>query len=281
MIPSPRYPAWVYLYLAKLGQPLEAPSLGYLGRLTRAHLTTRAFENISKLFYYKNHGQTGWFIPDIETFTENMYTMDVGGTCFTVNSNYQHLLKTIGFDAHLVAFSGNHMGIAVHLHDRLYYLDVGVGAPLFDPIDLDQEDVSVVYCGTGIRFRKQEGQPGTYLFDHLAGDQSIMQWTFDPHTPRTFADFTDKILIQNTPGQTFFMDTLRCRLWQPERGRSIALINNTLNIRYENGLATKTVLSSLEEIEAVLAYEFGLPKLPVREAHGVLQGLGVDIFAAT
>lgn len=279
MTASHPYKSWVYHYLAKLGQPLEAPSLEYVGRLTRAHLTTRAFENISKLYYYADYERTGWYIPDIETFVENMYTMDVGGTCFTVNSSFQKLLCTLGFDAKLVGFSGNHMGIIVRWHDQLHYVDVGVGAPLFAPISLDLEDDSVIYCGTGIRFRKKPDSLDTYLFDHMTGGESILQWEMYPHLPLTFEDFATKIKQQNTFGETFFMDTLRCRLWQPDRKRSISLINNTVTVRYENGLSTQSTLASLEEIETVLNYEFGLPKLPVRQANDVLKGFGIDIFA--
>jgi arylamine N-acetyltransferase len=81
----------------------------------------------------------------------------------------------------------------------------------------------------------------------------------------------------NTPG-TVFLTILRCQLWQPEQDRGLSLVNNSLAYRFSDGTQEKLHLADIGEIEAVIADEFRLPKLPVREAVGVLESLGVDIF---
>ncbi|ARU61259.1 hypothetical protein CBW65_09825 [Tumebacillus avium] len=200
-----------------------------------------------------------------------MHTLDAGGTCFTHNSSFHRLLTALGYDAWLVGFSENHMGIAVQLPEGLHYVDVGVGAPVFSPIPLPAGGEQV-YCGTGIRI--QDGK-----FQHLAQGSVTLEWEMYPDRKLTLADFTEIIKKQNTPGQTFFMQTLRFQLWQPDLGRSISLVNNTLTQRFEDGSSQQEKLASVPEIKQALAEEFRLPRLPVEEAAEVLESLGIDIFA--
>lgn len=63
-----------------------------------------------------------------------------------------------------------------------------------------------------------------------------------------------------------------------ESGRSVSLVNNQFGIRHSDGRTDKYTLHSVAEIEGVIANEFALPKLPVREAIDVLAELGIDIF---
>ncbi|TCP56021.1 arylamine N-acetyltransferase [Tumebacillus sp. BK434] len=262
---------WTAAYLQHLGLPAEAPGFAALERLCTAHLTRNAFENITKLYYFKRYEQTGWFIPPIDVFVEKMQSLDAGGTCFTHNTSFHRLLTALGYDAWLVGFNENHMGIAVDLPEGLHYVDVGVGAPVFSPIPLPAGGERVS-CGVGVRI--QDGK-----FQHLAKGNVTLEWEMYPEKKLSFADFADIIEKQNTPGQTFFMKTLRCQLWQPEQGRSISLVNNTLTLRFEDGSDRQEKLASLQEIKQVLAEEFRLPLLPVEEAAEVLARLGIDIFA--
>ncbi|NKI20997.1 hypothetical protein HFN20_07150 [Paenibacillus dendritiformis] len=76
------------------------------------------------------------------------------------------------------------------------------------------------------------------------------------------------------------MTILRCPLWQLSRGRSVSLVNNQFGIRHSDGRTDKNTLHSAAEIEEVIANEFALPKLPVREALDVLSELGIDVFSS-
>jgi N-hydroxyarylamine O-acetyltransferase len=75
------------------------------------------------------------------------------------------------------------------------------------------------------------------------------------------------------------MTILRCQLRQLNQGRSVSLVNNQFGIRHSDGRIDKYTLHSVAEIEEVIANEFALPKLPVREAIDVLAELGIDIFS--
>lgn len=270
--------AWVGRYLERLGLRQEAPTLGYLTRLLGAHLATLPFENITKFHYYRRHGETGWFIPPIDLHVENMHRLHAGGTCFTANSSFHQLLAALGYSVYYVAcYPPMHMGNVVRLPEGPFYVDVGVGGPLFEPVNLAYGSRQELYGG-GIDIRPMVGRPGRYHFDHLAHGEVTRPWELHADEPLTLADFTEAITRANIPGATF-MTILRCHLFQPERRRSLSLVNHTLTIRQADGTEEKQRLMTVEALERALAEEFGLPHLPVREAVETLAQLGIDVFA--
>lgn len=269
---------WVGRYLERLGLWQEAPTLGYLTRLLGAHLATLPFENITKLHYYRRHGETGWFIPPIDQHVENMHRLHAGGTCFTANSGFHQLLEALGFDLHYVAcMPTHHMGNVVQLPEGRFYVDVGSTCPFFEPVDLALGSRQERY-GAGVRIHPVEGHPGRYHFDHLSRGQVSMEWELNAGQPLTWPDFEKAISKGNTPGAVF-MTILRCHLYQPKKQRSLSLVNHTLTIRHADGTEAKRRLMTVEALEEAMAEEFGLPHLPVREAVETLAHLGVDVFA--
>lgn len=269
---------WVRRYLDRLGLELEAPTLAYLTRIVGAHLATLPFENITKFHYLRRHAETGWFLPPIEVHVANMFSLHAGGTCFTANSSFHQLLAALGFELHYVAaMPVMHMGSVVSLPEGRFYVDVGGGGPLFEPVDLSRGCRQERF-GLGTHLLPVEGRSGQFTFDHIVEGQLKNHWELDTNRTLVFADFAEAVTKANEPG-ALFLTFLRCQLYQPGRGRALSLVDNTLTCRYEDGTATKQRLISIEAIESVLAEEFGLPNLPVREAVQTLESLGVDIFA--
>lgn len=130
-------PPWALDYLRFLGLSPEPPSLGFLGRLLKAHLHRVPFENISKLHYFRRVPDLGWKIPPPEIWVESIRTRNFGGTCFTINTTLHRVLTLLGYDARLMRVSGGgHVSVGVRLGGRLYLTDPGLGAPLFEPLDL-------------------------------------------------------------------------------------------------------------------------------------------------
>ncbi|HZG81789.1 MAG TPA: arylamine N-acetyltransferase, partial [Brevibacillus sp.] len=101
---------------------------------------------------------------------------------------------------------------------------------------------------------------------------------FDPSEAKEIHDFSESVALTFQPDATY-MGCLRVQLYQLDRGRSLSLLNNSLQIMMENGTEEKILLHSLDEMEAVVAEEFGLPRLPVREAIAILLKKGIDVFA--
>lgn len=271
-------PDWVGRFLVRLNLQVERPTLDYLTRLVGAHLSTLPFENISKFYYYNRSKVTGWFIPPVQEYVEDLFRLHAGGTCFTANSRFHLLLEALGFDLHYVAcWPPMHMGNVVQLPEGRFYVDVGGGGPLFQPVNLATG--SRQECnGAGTQIAPVEGKPGIFHLDHLLHGTSTLQWRLHADEPLTYADFAGAITQANQPG-ALFMTFLRCHLIQPAQYRTLSLVNNRLTIRQADGTETKRFLMTPDELEAVLATEFGLPNLPVREAIETLASLGVDVFA--
>jgi arylamine N-acetyltransferase len=277
-------PAWGLRYLERLGLGVNRPTLAYLEEICRAHLSVIPFENISKLLYYRDKHKNGYFIPPVGIFVENSFRFDCGGTCYTVNSSLLQLLRALGFSGCLIEVGSDHMAILVQLPEldgEMVYVDCGAAAPFFKPVRFQHNPENVSAFGVEqVCLVPDRTQPGRYRFiRYRRGEVISDEWTFTPDEPREFDHFSELVERSNLPGATF-MKSLRCQLWQPEQNRSLSLVNSKLTIRSIDGAEKHSILQSTAEMEEVLAAEFNLPKLPIREAISVLQGLHIDPFAS-
>lgn len=280
---------WVSRYLQNMRLEPVAPektelSYAYLQEICYAHLTTFAFENISKFIYYRDWIQNGYFVPPVEVFVDNYQKYRFGGTCYTQNTNLYRLLDALGYDCNLVMLGGQHMAILVRLQEsenERVYVDCGAAAPLFSPVRFETDINNVSRFGADrTLIRPLPRGQGKYVFNRYVNDTlSGNPWEFEADRSSSLDEFEPLIEEANKPGATF-MTILRCQLWQLDKSRSVSLTNNTLGLRMIDGSASKRTLRSVEEIEQVISEEFGLPELPVRNAIEILCELGVDIFSA-
>ncbi len=276
-------PDWADSYLNFLGLSVKPPTYDFLAEFCQAHLCRLAFENVSKLIYYRDHKTNGFFIPPMEVFVANMRRHDFGGTCHTLNFHAMTLLRALGFDCYLVSLNDVHMGILVELAEypgERMYLDFGSCAPFFKPVrfETDRENRSSFGVDT-VHIAADTEDPGYYRYVRFRhGKMTDNEWRFHPDQKRSFDDFSPAIAKSNQPGEVF-MNKLRCHIWQLDKRRNLSLLNNILTIRNADHGQTQHKLRSVSEMEQVVAEEFRLPKLPVREAIDILESLGVDIFA--
>ncbi|GAA0361490.1 arylamine N-acetyltransferase [Bacillus horti] len=273
-------PVWASNYLRVLGLSQKEPTYDYLVQLCQAHLSTLPFENISKMLYYRDQAKNNFIIPSIETFVEHADTYSFGGTCYTLNSHFQHLLDYLGFSCYLVMLGNEHMGIVVQLDCEKVYVDCGAAAPIFKPVRFESNHQNVSeFADDRVHILPVNPQLSSYKYvRYTQGKQSGRDWDFKADQKQTIQDFQDVIQAANKPGTTF-MKILRCQLWQTDKGRSVSLINNQFSIRHSDGRVEKHTLQTTSEIEAVLEKEFLLPKLPVRKAIDVLEELNIHIFS--
>jgi N-hydroxyarylamine O-acetyltransferase len=272
---------WAEKYLTILELPQESPSFDYLERICHSNLTTFPFENISKLIYFRDKEKNDFEIPPIEIFVDNFNEHDFGGTCYTQNSNLMYLLRELGFDCYHVMLGNEHMGIIVDLpnEDEKVYVDCGAAAPFFKPVRFEMDHLNTSEFGDDkVKLLPVSPNEGQYKYvRYTNGKQSGKVWEFDITKKCEFEDFSEVIQQANRPNTTF-MTILRCQLWQTKLNRSVSLVNNQFGIRYSDGSISKHKLNSIDEIECVIANEFMLPKLPVRDALSVLNELNIDIF---
>ncbi|PAD76447.1 MULTISPECIES: arylamine N-acetyltransferase [Paenibacillus] len=271
-------------YLHSLGLEQEPPSLSFLERICLAHLNTYPFENISKLIYFRDHAGDKWGnpLPSLETFVNNHRDYHYGGTCYVLNSNLKLLLQAVGFACYHIKLGNEHIGIIVHIADDRYYVDCGAAAPFFKPVrfETDAHNISS-FGGDRVHLLPEEPQQHQYKYVRYIQDkQSGKTWHFDSRQPYQIQDFYSIVSESNRPGTTF-MTILRCQLYQTKNEQSLSLVNNKFGIRYASGETAVRTLTSVQEIQQVLADEFKLPRLPVAEAIAVLETLEVDIFANT
>lgn len=267
-------------YLGYLNLNLEKPSYNYLEQICYAHLNTFPFENISKLLYFKKYNCNSFEMPSFELFTKNYSEYNFGGTCYTLNTNLMILLREIGFDCYLVMLGEEHIGIIVKINNERLYVDCGAAAPIFKPVRFEKNIKNISSFGKEeVYLLPVTAQRNCYKFvRYTNGQKSKKIWCFHSRKEATVKDFNELIERSYKPNAPF-MTILRCQLYQTSKQRSVSLVNNKLNIRYSNGEIFVRILSSTEEIRAVLSEEFMLPKLPVTEAIEVLKSIGIDIFA--
>lgn len=268
-------PRWALRYLERIAMDVHDPDLDYLGQLVRARLGSLAFENLSKMHYLNQFPHTGWYVPDLDTYAEDMHAMDFGGLCHSGNFTFQQLLGCLGFDSYNVSF-GSHMGTVVRLDGNAYYVDVAVGSPTYAPVDVTK-DTLIETCGYRIHFYPDPGDPAVLHMD-LGHESQMRRWTANTKEPVPFEAFADIIRASNRP-KSLFTSMLCCQLWQPDQARVLSIVNHSFTVRHADGRTETRKMETSEEIESVLAEEYRLPRLPVREAIAVLSGLGVDVFS--
>jgi N-hydroxyarylamine O-acetyltransferase len=263
-------------YLDYLQLSIEKPTYHYLERICTAHLNTFPFENVSKLLDVQ--AGIGGEIPTFESFITRYEICHYGGTCYTLNTNLMRLLRKLGFHCYHVMLGHTHMAIIVIIHNETFYVDCGAAAPFFKPVKLDKNQTSIISFGDDHVHLAPIGENEYTYTRFIQGKQSGQVWPFhvlQQYDVQDFMPASQKSILLDAP----FMTILRCQKWQTDKGRSVSLRNNIFSIRYVNGDVVNKELTSITEIEEIVATEFALPYLPVRKAINVLGDEGINIFS--
>ena len=274
---SPR-PAWVADYLEVLGLAEAPPSLAFLAAITTRQLTRIPFENFTKLVYWRADRP---LVP-VEEWLDEVRRGAGGGTCFMHNGHLVRLLRELEFDAHLVKLGDDHFAIVVRvpeLGDEHVFVDCGSASPIFRPLRFEKDVVETASFGAE-EIRLQREPDGRYHFIRTIAGQVIHdEWSFDPRSP-----MPDDVYAAMPTGAanwskgSQFLSMVRMQLWDVEGERALSLINNLFSVRRADGKQTTTALTTVDEIEHVVAKEFGKPNLPVRQALEILASVEVDVF---
>lgn len=157
---------WVKRYLALIGTDREAPTLEGLGRLIRAHVATVPFENSGSLLRRLAAG-TGPVPPlDAEALLAAWEARSAGGVCFEHTEMFGRLLGALGYPilpiAGEISFLGSHQALLADVGGARWLVDVGNGAPFFEPIPLDRP-FEIRRAGLGYRFRADPADKGVWV----------------------------------------------------------------------------------------------------------------------
>jgi N-hydroxyarylamine O-acetyltransferase len=270
---SPRQ-TWLDAYLAFLGLQHEPPTLDFLRKLNRAHVSRVPFENVTSILRRAQAGETR--VPPLDRQAELQAWIGRrgGGVCFEVVDMLGALLEGLGFKTHSVlatiSFAGSHQANVVELAGGARYLvDAGNGAPFFEPIPIsdDTRAVEVSHAGLAYRFRAAEDRP-----DHLVQDRWIDgAWkpfcTYDL-APASDAGRAEAYRRHHIRGQSWVVDNLT--LVRPTDDSVWALRDDRLTHHSARG-KTVTSLTAPADYARAAADLFDVPAAPVDAALAALR----------
>ena len=254
---------WIDRYLGLLGVEHAAPSLEALSRLRRAHVRAVMFENVTSTLRRRAH-PTGPVPPiDPEALLETWEQGRGGGVCFELAEMFGGLLVGLGYRAHLVlgqiTFLGSHQAVLVELDERRYLVDVGNGAPFFEPIPLEGT-VEVRRAGLAYRFRPDE-VAGRWVQERLIAGlwEPFCRYELRPPDPAAGEAAYQR---HHTLGEGWVVDDLRlvrCRDDEVYALRSGQLSHFTPAGKRSHPVSGASCVRLAAEV-------FGTPALPVESA---------------
>src|SRR5690606_33211243 len=98
----------------------EKPTLNYLNLLIKNHQIRVPFENMTRIYDFKNHPQKFSTIP---LFIERLQNGG-GGVCWSLARGFGWLLTSLNFTTEYLYMDPGHVCLKVTL-DQDYYVDVG------------------------------------------------------------------------------------------------------------------------------------------------------------
>jgi len=259
--------------LSILGVIAEPPSPPALRALTRSFQTTVPFDNIAKLLSLK--GPVEERIPTFERYVDNIERFGLGGTCLTNNPYFKILLDHLGYNAELCGADMSkrnvHTCVRVFLASRQYHVDVGYGAHLLEPLDVDELPAAVVLGDFKYTIEMKGNRLEVGEWD---GGKRRHGYVVNPG-PMSGEDFRCAVLDSYLPGSTF----LNClRIVKQTDSSMLSLTNRRVTTISAEGKVSKE-FGTLVELEEFIGETLGMPDAPVRAALDVLrQKSGVTVF---
>jgi N-hydroxyarylamine O-acetyltransferase len=256
-------------YLRLLGVARTQPSLAALSELVLAHLTRVPFENISKLYRWKQQGQTT--LPTLQQFLDGVEHWSLGGTCYSNNFHFYTLLAELQYEVKLCAADMStpdvHMVSVVRIGGQEYLVDAGYAAPFLAPIPLDLSADHVLRLGRDCYVLKPKDELGRSRLELYRYGTLKHGYLIKPR-PRTIEDFQPVITDSFRPTATFLNSILLARFW---RNRSLLIHNLSLIESQGSECATRSLRR--DEVAAEIHRQFGAPIEIVADAVDNLRDL--------
>jgi arylamine N-acetyltransferase len=241
----------------------------------RAQITRVPFENISKLWLRKTRGATT--IPSLEEHLDGIERHSFGGTCYANNPYFAELLRHLGYEVAMCGADMSnpdvHVVSIVGLDGREYLVDVGYGAPFFEPMarDLDRE-LEIAFGRNRYLLHPQDGR-GRSRMDHLRDGDLIHGYVVSPE-PRGIDHF-DEIIRHSYSSAATFMNVIVVERFF--RDRAVRFHNLELTESTRDG-ATITSLPDRDALAEAIVHHCRFPAGIVREVVSDI-ALEADIYS--
>ncbi|RCS43254.1 arylamine N-acetyltransferase [Bremerella cremea] len=234
------------------------PTLDVLHALMEAHSQTIPFENLDPLL-----GRPVRL--DVASLERKLVQEGRGGYCFEQNGLFLAVLQSLGFQ--VVPLSARvrigwprdivtprtHMCLRVEIDEQAYLADVGVGglsltAALLFQLDTQQptpHETRRIVCEQGVHYHQvlfSEEWQDVYeltLEEMPRIDREVGNWYTSTHPESRFKNVL--MVARAAPG-----------------GKRLTILNDEFSVREANGQATKTPLTSKQQLLAIMAEQFGI-----------------------
>ncbi|MBN1301872.1 MAG: arylamine N-acetyltransferase [Melioribacteraceae bacterium] len=271
-----RYSGVYKKYLSHLGVNFSRPDYDNLLKLIRSQIQKFPFENVFKIINY--YGSNLTTLTDIELHLENSIIHHSGGTCFANNYYFKCLLDYLDYRTKFVGcnIAGSadaHAALIVSVDEKNYFVDVGYGAPFYEPFQLDRNVDKILVWG---RLK--------YIFTHNANSLPVLKvyknevlvhdYVVNP-IGRDISYFQDEI-SKTFLTSSYFMNLLRIIKFSNQSW--IELKNNVVYEHYRNS-SVKTIIENEYLLKKVIATKFEMSWLPVLNTVELLsEHKGINIF---
>jgi arylamine N-acetyltransferase len=251
-------------YCRLLGVAPAAPTPGLLRRLVRSQLMRFPFENVSKLYGVRRLGLRE--MPNLERYLDEMERFGFGGTCYPNNIHFWSLLRELGFEAILCGADMRggadvHVVIFVRIEQRDYLVDVGYGAPFYEPLPRDAaRDHEISFGGERYVIRPRDEQ-GRSRVDHYREGERIHGYVAKP-TPRRPEHFS-AIVRDSYADTAMFINAIRMIRFLDRR--SVSISNDSL-IERRRAKLDIVKLRHMEAVVDAIVQHFGMPREIVEQA---------------
>lgn len=264
--------------------------LGWVGdpglhELVSSHLIKVPYENVSTLLRSAEPTTpttltTATTLTPIAEFLENIAERDLGGNGYSIPIHFASLLQFLDYEVELLgADIGGvpraHAVCRVRSEDIDYLVDIGHGAPFYQPIPLDTLPVHVPHGDYQYVIDRHVSGPGALEVTTLrTGGGKVQSYVAKPPAlgPEGFAS----AIAQTRETSARTLRTLRISRFFASR--VLEVFDNHLVTTHHN-ITTVTPIRDIEELEVIVRDLLQLVRCPVREAVEILRSRGVDIFA--
>lgn len=218
-------------------------------------------------------------LPPIEEFLRGIGEQDLGGTCYAIATHFAALLEFLDYDVELIAADiggvpRSHAVCRVRLDDQVHLVDVGYGAPFYEPIALDALPQQIPHGDLSYTLDRHASHPEAVEVVTLRGGARAHSYVAKP--PVVAPDDFGPALDRTYAPDAHFMRRLRITRFFASR---VLEVDNNRLITTHHNITTVTPIRDLDELEAIVHEALQLPRMPVREAVDALKARGVDIFA--
>ena len=242
-------------YLGLLGIRQQKPGIAALHELVQAHMCRVPYENISKLYFRKNHGQRT--MPDLELFLDGIERFNFGGTCYANNYYFYQLLANLGYRAVLCGAEMSapdvHLVSIIDLENHQYMVDMGYAAPFLAPLPRDLETDHVVELGNDRYVLKPRDTTGRSRLEFYRDGKLKHGYIANP-APKQIADF-EQVIVDSYDDEATFMNAILLARFSPDR----SIVIHNLSARETRGSKSSVrALANRGELVQFISERFGI-----------------------